>query len=327
MGKNKKEMNRFFISNKKAIGMEFNWIFAIIAGIFILFIAIYATTKIISGGENKIYTETASKIETLLSPMGTGLASGKSAQINFKKDTQTYYTCSDLGQFGKQTIAFSEKTFGTYGEPGGKINTQKYIFAKNIEEGRTLYLFSKPFEMPFKIDDIIIISSENFCFYSAPDNIKEEIGGLNIKNIQFTDNLKNCTGTSVCFGASGCDVNVFGLCEGYNCESIYDYGKVIREGKSLYYDGALMYGAIMSSPEIYDCNVKRLMKKLIELSNVYNDKVVVIKSRGCDSNAGTDLSSMISLARDTNSTDQLFSISQKADAAELKNEGAICKLW
>jgi hypothetical protein len=327
MKKNKRVQNRFFISNKKAIGMEFNWIFAILAGTVILFIAIYATSKLIGGGEQKIYTETASKIETLLSPMGTGLASGKSAQINFKKDTRTYYTCSDLGQFGKQTIAFSEKTFGDYGEKGGQINTQKYIFAKSVEEGKTLYLFSKPFEMPFKIDDVIIISSENFCFYQAPEEIKDEINGLNIKNIQFTDNLKNCTGTSVCFGVSGCEVNVFGLCEGYNCESIYDYGKVIKEGKSFYYDGALMYGAIMSSPEIYECNAKRLMKKLIELSNVYNDKANIIKSKGCDSDTGADLSSMISLARDTNSSNQLFSVSQKAEAIQLKNMGAGCKLW
>ena len=313
--------------NKKAVSMSFNWIFAIIAGVFILFIAIYATSKLIVSSENKIYTETASQIETLLSPMGTGLASGKSAQINFKKDTRTYYACSEKSNFGKQTIAFSEKTFGGYGEAGEEINTQKYIFAKNIEEGKTLYLFSKPLELPFKIDDIITISSENYCFYSAPNEIKEEVEGLNIKNIKFRDDLKNCTQTSVCFGMSGCEINVFGLCENYNCESKYDYGKVFNKGDVLYYDGGLMYGAIMSSPDIYNCNLKRLMNKLITLSSVYIDKTSIVSVKGCDSSTGADLLNIIGLARALNSSEELLFISQKADEIDIKNKGAGCKLW
>jgi len=125
--------------------MPFNWMFAIIAGIVILFLAIYAVAKIIGVGEYKVSTETAAELEILLDPIRPGLASGKSAQINFRKDSRTYYDCSELGVFGKNTIAFSEKTFGGWGEKGGEINSQKYIFAKNMIEGKKLNLFSKPF--------------------------------------------------------------------------------------------------------------------------------------------------------------------------------------
>ena len=198
------------IKQKRGIALPFNWMFAIIAGIVILFLAIYGTAKFIETSEHQVYTETAAKLESLLDPMGTGLASGKATQVNFKKETRTYYECSDLGVFGKNTIAFSEKTFGNkFGEKGGEINTKKYVFANDVIEGKELNLFSKPFFMPFKIDDIIVISGEDYCFYQAPNEIQDEILGLNLKNINLVDDLESCTGIKVCFGSNaGCDITV-----------------------------------------------------------------------------------------------------------------------
>jgi len=317
--------------NKKAIAMPFNWIFTIIVGTVILFLAIYGVSKFIGTSEYQVYTESAAKLESLLNPLGTGLASGKSTQIIFKKDVRTYYTCSELGIFGKNTIAFSEKTFGDFGDEGGAINSKKYIFAEDVVEGKTLNLFSKPFSMGFKIDDIIMISSENYCFYQAPNNVREEIEGLNLENINIAedvDDLNNCSGKRVCFGADAdCDIFVFGMCEDYTCDSIYDYGKVIKRGKTLYYDGGLLYAAIVSSPEIYDCNLKRLMKRFNELSLVYIDKIKIIEMNGCSSNIGGDLIEMAGLARDLESSEDLFILSQRADVIDMKNKGAICGLW
>ena len=76
--------------NKKAIAMSFNWLFAIIVGAIILFLAIYATSKFIKTSEEVIYTETSAKLIALLDPLETGLASGKSEEISFKKQTRTY---------------------------------------------------------------------------------------------------------------------------------------------------------------------------------------------------------------------------------------------
>ena len=102
------------VKNKKAIAISFNWIFAFIAGTIILFLAIYATTQYIQTSEKTIYTETAAQLISLFDPLETGLASGKSDEINFKKQSRIYLDCSYLNNhpFGQQTIAFSEKTFG-----------------------------------------------------------------------------------------------------------------------------------------------------------------------------------------------------------------------
>src|SRR3989344_2803023 len=47
------------------------------------------------------------------------------------------------------------------------------------------YIFSKPFEFPFKVSDLIYLTSENekYCFDNAPENIAEEILQLNQGNL------------------------------------------------------------------------------------------------------------------------------------------------
>ena len=94
---------------KKAIAMPFNWLFALIVGALILFLAIFGATRFIQTSEEALYTESAAKLISLLDPFETGLASGKSAQINFQKNTRTFYECVEYSNqpFGRQTIAFS----------------------------------------------------------------------------------------------------------------------------------------------------------------------------------------------------------------------------
>ncbi len=317
------------MKQKRGIAMPFNWMFAIIAGIVILFLAIYGTAKFIETSEYRVSTETAAKLATLIEPMGTGLASGKSDQINFKKDARTYYGCSDLGVFGKNTIAFAEKTFGNkFGEKGGEINTKKYVFAESVIEGKQLNLFSKSFEMPFKVADIIVISGGDYCFYQEPNEIEDEVLGLGIKNINFSEDLGACAGIKVCFGSNlGCDISVYGMCEDYNCESLYDYGKVFRRSDVLYYTDSLLYAAIVSSPEIYECNLRRLMKRFNELSLIYIDKIKIIELKGCSSNIEADLREMMVLAKGLETSEDLFLISQKAEVVDAKNQGAVCRIY
>jgi hypothetical protein len=317
------------VTNKKAIAMSFNWLFALITGAVILFLAIYATANIIGTGEEKIYTETAARLTSLLDPMSTGLASEKSTSINFKKETKTYYECDSRGVFGTNRVAFSEKTLGEqFGEKGGYINTKKYVFAEDIIQGKELNLFSKPFFMPFKIDDVIVIFGKDYCFYMAPEEIKEEISRMGMKKIHFSDDLKNCTGEKVCFGyASGCDIEVYGICSGYSCKSPYDSGRVMKDGKTMYYTGSLLYGAIFSSPKIYECNVKRIIRRFEELNSVYTDKIRLMEIKGCSSNIGADLMSMSTMTSSLNSSESLFVISETAKIVDAKNMAAICRVY
>jgi len=259
--------------NKKAIALPFNWIFAIIVGAVIIVLAIYGTTRFIETGEQQLYTESAAKLISLLDPFETGLASGKSSQINFQKPTRTYYECDEYSNrpFGRQTIAFAEQTLGDkFGDKGGDITIKnKYVFAENILEGKNLYVFSKPFFVGYKVADMIIISSENYCFYQAPDEIQKEIELLNLENIKFTDDLKNCTDEiKVCWGFGDCEIRV-------------TENRVVKFNKELYYAGDLIYAAIFSSPEIYECNIKRLKNKFNELALIYQNKANLMQKYNC----------------------------------------------
>jgi len=272
--------------NKKAIEMGFNVMFAIIAGIAILGLAIYGTSRFIDTGSKAVSTATSAKIISLLDPLETGLASGNSEQINFKKESRMFFECyeDENYPFGRQTISFSEQTIGEkFGERGGDVPIyNKYVFSRNMVQGKQFNIFSKEFLMPFKVADLIIINSEKYCFHSATNEIKKDVENLNIQNIQFSDDLQNCTGINVCFGvdSSECDMVVDG-CLNEGCESGYEYGRVSKGIDDLYYTDSLLYAAIFSSQENYECNLKRLMSKFNELSLIYIDKIKIIQRKGC----------------------------------------------
>jgi len=267
----------------RAIAMPFNWLFALIVGGVILFLAIYSATQIITTGEQSLYTESAAKLISLLDPFETGLASGKSAQINFQKLTRTFYECDEISNrpFGRQQISFSEQTIGNkFGDVGGAITVKnKYVFTENMLEGKNLYVFSKPVFMPFKVADSIMITSGKYCFYQAPEEIRNEVLTLNLKNIIFAENLVNCTESdsiSVCWGGVDCDIKI-------------NENRVVKGNEQLYYTEDLIYAAIFSSPENYECNVKRIKARFNELALIYIDKLGVIQQSGCGTQISMDL--------------------------------------
>ncbi len=305
--------------------MSFNWIFAILAGGFILFLAIFSAGKFIRTSEQTIYTETAASLISLFDPLETGLASGKAHEISFKKRSKLFFECNENlnPPFGKQTISFSEQTFGeTYGERGGSVSIKnKYIFSEGVVEGEKIYVFSKPFFMPFKINDIIIVTSQNkhYCFYDSPEYIKESLEGLNMKNIIFMNESNKCEGINVCFGSAktNCEVRVF-----------EDEGYVIKKssGKKVYYVGDFVYGAIFSEPNIYECNVKRIKVKFDELAKIYLDKISIIERKNCQSHIGPKLNSMIGIIKDSRDLIGLYMIAKDIDSINRQAKSG-CQLY
>ena len=314
------------MKNKKAFEMSFAWIFAIIAGIAILFLAIYATSQFIKTRRYEIDIQTAAKLAILLDPLETSLEAGKSSVIGFSSEARIYNDkCKDYGNFGEQKIGVTVNSGvgGKWQEPAySKPFYNKYIFSDEIEQNKEFYVFSKPLKMPFKISDLIFFSGQEYCFIMSPGDIEDELQDLNIKNAHFTDKKSNCSENSkkVCFGqSSGCDIAVYG--SGYEFES----GYVAKEGKNLYYVGPLIYGAIFSSPEVYECNVKRLMLRLVNLCLIYKDKIEILEKKECNSLLDSHLNELINLAR--TDSPQLSAVKDKADEIDIINNAAVCKVF
>lgn len=312
--------------NKKGFEFSFGWMFAIIVGAVIIFLAIYAAVKLVNTEREVESTETAKQLGIILTPAETGLEEAKAmAPIVFPTETRVYNNCTTRGNFGEQKISTATSSgigakWSSIGVPVTFYN--KYIFSEPVVEGKRVYVLSKPFEFPFKVSNLIFLWSEKYCFINAPTEIEKEIDELGLRNINYTDSITKCSIATnrVCFnsGLPECDVIVYTQTQ-----------TVSKNGKIMYYDGPLLYGAILSSPEIYECQVQRLMKRASELGMLYIEKSnnVAAASSGCSSELQNDLqnyalkASMLKQSYDVR--DMKFVVSELAS----KNDNLICKLW
>ncbi len=312
-------------SNKRAIEMGFNWLFAIIAGGFILFLAIFAAGKLISSGSITANTLNAKNFVNIIETWEAGIAAGvKPPELKFKTDTQLYFSCSaDMEQpFGKQSVSASDKIFNKeYSQQGYDVAIKnKYLFTENMLEGKTFFPFSVGFFMPFKVADLIIFSDRTYCFYDSPEQFKIDLEQLQLNNIQFPNKTTVCNGVNVCFkSGKACDVSV-------STAGRY----VMKEEQRLFYDGNLIYAAIFSSPEIYKCNVERLMAKLNQLGYIYIDKIKIIERKNCRSNVENKLYQMTAITGDFTYSETVFrnlvKISEEIDVINNDADPG-CKLY
>ena len=84
--------------NKKAyLQISFAWLFAIIVGAFILFLAIYGVTKLIKTEETTQEARTGKEISVLLNPLETSFETGKTTSLTLPIETRIYNKCNNYG--------------------------------------------------------------------------------------------------------------------------------------------------------------------------------------------------------------------------------------
>jgi len=304
--------------------MSFGWIFALIAGAVIIFLAIYFTAKLGQTQQELRSAEVGTEIGTLLNPLETGFESAQTSSITIPAETRIHNKCNDFsGNFGEQIIQLDQKSFGKWSETTTKVSFEnKYIFSDSEIEGKKFYIFSKPFYFPFKIADLFYMTSANekYCFMNAPYDIENEILDLNQSNLI----TEGCTSadTTVCFDSDKCDINVD-----------YSSGIVEKDGEEMYFvetveeSKVLMYAAIFSNKEVYECQLKRLMMRLKELSQLYGEKELLNFNKGCNGNLRLDLIELSDMASSFGSSEEIREVKIKADVIEEGNSYAYCKLW
>ncbi len=298
--------------------ISFTWLFAIIVGTIILFLAIFAVTKFVKMGQTEQDVKTSEEFGVLLNPLEIGFETAKVTAIGFPAETRIYNKCNNIGAFGEQKIQTQQKSFNKWSTTNIDSSFEnKYIFSERYVEGKKVYVFSKPFEFPFKVADLIYItsSSTDYCFEDAPEEITEELSALGEQNLF----LKDCPEDSVrvCFEENNCDIDVS-----------YD-GKIVeKEGKEVFFEGdALMYAAIFSDAAVYECQLKRLMQRTEHLSLLYMNKESFISEK-CDSNLGVDLLGLKTLAGNLENSEELYLVNNIAEDIKEKNEDNWeCRLW
>jgi hypothetical protein len=309
------------MDKKGALEISFGWLFAIIAGIVIIFLAIYLSSKLINVQQTTISAETGQQIGILLDPLETSFESAQTTSITIPAETRINNICDSSGAFGKQFIQLDQQSFNKWVKTNINVGFEnKYLFSDSQVQGKKFYIFSKPFNLPFKIADLMYITSSNvrYCFFNSPDEITNEISQLNQSNII----VGNCSvgDIKICFGNDNCDINV-----DLNSNSVEKNGSLMYFGSTD--ETALMYAAIFSDKDIYECQVKRLMSRLNEISSLYIDKELITEKKGCDTNAGADLGELSNLARSLNNSGDLGIVKMKADVVDGENNARMCLLW
>jgi len=311
------------MNKKAALQISFALLFAVIVGGFILFLTIYGVTKVKDTGSETKSAVTAKEIQTLLNPLETGYESGITASISTTGETRIYNKCEEPNfneVFGHQIIQIAQKTFDEWADPGIENKfSNKYLFSEKIIEGKKFLLFSKPFDFPFKIADMIYITSseEKYCFVeNVPENIAEEILELNQENLFLGGEQCSSSGTFVCFSDEPyCDISIS-----------YNIGSIRKEGSIYSFEtDALMYAAIFAEKKIYECQVERLMGKIETLSSIYQSKERLISFCGLQSSP-----SLMILEGASNSYSEindLYGFKSIIENVETSNRVARCKLW
>jgi hypothetical protein len=319
------------MKNKRgALEFSFGWIFAILAGVFILALAIYGVTKFINLEKASINAQGATDIGILTNPLESSFETVKRAMITTPAETRIYTNCSNISIFGRQTIRISQKIYNQWSEEGMNITFQnKYIFSDSPVEGKNFYLFSKPFELPFKVADLIYLTStkDKYCFIDAPIDIQEEIKSLKTQDSK-NENLFLKTASNPCPEGS---INICFKTAASSCNIIVNRNlKYVQKGEErMNFEGdALMYAAIFSNKDIYECEVNRLMKRAGQLFDIYRDKSnFLFKKTGCTQELDADLivlGNMIKNFQDSKDLPYIFAV---ADDVNKKNEWVECKLW
>lgn len=315
------------IKGKKGFEFSFGWIFAIIVGSAILAIGIYGAVKLIDISKYQQQTFAGKELGIILNPVEAGLSDSQITSIVFPVRTRVINDCDLSGDFGKQLISTSiqSEVGSEWEKPSAKSAFyNKYIFSEETIEGNNMIAFSKSFDFPFKVADVVYIYSvdSKYCFVNPPNSIKEDIESLKMPNINVTDNEKNCLKSSkkVCFFGTSCDINV-------NLA-----GQFVRKyNQNLYYfedkENTLLYGAIFSDPILYECQTKRLMKRTSQLSLLYLKKSLAISSIGCNSGMESDLNLFYNKTNSVNSSINIRDIQMYSLNLEDKNRALVCKLF
>jgi hypothetical protein len=312
---------------KKQGQFNFVWLFAIIAGGAILVLAIYGATKVGDTQRFQTDTEIAKELAIITDPLQAGFADGSFTPIYFNQETRINNICLDA-EFGKHKLSASTRSDigNEWNVPGAEISIgNKYIFSSDSASGKEYYVLSKQFKLPYRVADLTIFIPQEYCLINADEEVLKGItlgtGPIKYENCS-EDGLIN-----VCFGTGDdCDIEVHGSCMS-GCDSIYDVGAVEKSGLTMEYVGSLMWAAIFSSSDIYECNVNRLLYRTGKIAEEFARKADLMDARGCNTNLKPGL--LAWNARTINATvEDIMSLKSASKILDREDDNSAgCEIW
>lgn len=314
------------MNKRGAFEFSFSWLFALIVGAFILFLAIFFISKFSGTQANIQDTENAKEITVLLNPLETGFEESGKTILSLPTNSKLSTRCFSSGEFGKQTLNLKSENYNKYSDTSNEISFyNKYIFFEKNIEGKNFYILSKPFNFPFKVATLnyIIPISQEYCFIDSPRDIREELEKINLSNFKFETEITACSEKSkiICFDykSTECSISI----------DVKD-SSVEKNKEFVFYadNTALMFAGIFSDSALYECQLQRLLKRESLLADIYIQKYYLDQSAGCASSSITSsLSYLETVSLNIENSAKLSELSSAILDLESKNSRMSCQLW
>ncbi len=307
------------MKKKGFLDLSFSWIFAFLVGAVIIFGAVYTINKISNVKNVENSAELGTALKNLLIPLESGVESVKSISISLPVESKIIHKCDSRKNFGKESISVEEKVKNRWTKTGIPVFFKdKYLFFPGLIQAKKFYVFSKPFEFPFKIANLMYFSNaeKKYCFVNSPGEIKAELKNLNQNNFEFDSCSVNSK--KICFGTgSSCDILI-------NLNS----KEVRKNGEKMYFEGdALMYAAIFSDKKTYECEIQRLKKRAGKLLSIYQEKALNLLRVGCDSSLSSDFNQFRNGLSSLKGSENLYSLAKISKKMNSINKYSECVLW
>lgn len=237
---------------KKGQGVQFNWIFVIVAGGLILLFFMFFTARYFELHNLRVGSETARGLD------------------------QVFLSAKSTPQY--KTFNLEGNNFDLNFECGFFVIDGNYrqeidyvLFGTDVSDTDELLIWSREFNKPFKVDNVVYVLDPRKKIY---------VEG----NLEFLQGLPD--DLNIASNANDADSLVF---FDY-CPSGYDGKKKVCvvnnqisfDGETYnYYDDSLVYAALVSDPNNFECAVERLEKKWSNLFKIYSRKTEFMS--GCNS--------------------------------------------
>lgn len=290
-------MQKFPIFHKKAsIDVQFNWIFVLIIGalIIVFFISVMKTSE--KSSTKTTYQSISLDLKNIFSQTELDIRNSRTIKL---PNIVLNFNCEDFEV--EKSSSFQEIKYKT-------------IFSPNKILGREILTYTKPYNMPYPVDYFVFMTSNQirYNFVKCDDSVsgcetlqKELIKMLpvnsTVKKINAVDdNIKDDNyykerfifiGTAP---TSSDDLSKLSKLNDKDVTAIYIQDVNMNTGTFSYYEKngnsfeslttqhsylgiEMLAGAVISDPELYDCNVNKTLSKFKILTTLYSNRTNAFK--------------------------------------------------
>ena len=248
---------KFF--NKRGVGIVFNWIFSLIAGVFILSFLVYFAVQNTDLFGKVTARVVAEELDIVFSGYET---TETSSQLDFGKNIELSFKCEG----GKQEFEVNGV--------GGKKIWDKVIFAPKEIKSNEVNIATRSWNIPFRAANFIFIWGNqryNLVGNSGGFEVPENFESSNGENVNF-ELIGNLAGE---YSEIRCPSNDGKVIKYERSEELEDFGgKVCFGGDGeVFYGEAMMLGAVLSeTKEEFSCVKEVIQSRLDVMKSVYENK-------------------------------------------------------